>query len=335
MEATPWIWCCTRCPTDMNYTIQRYTPELESAWNNLIARSKNGTFLLDRKYMDYHQDRFSDHSLLVYSEEKVVAVFPANVKEKVVQSHGGLSYGGLIYTTKQKASEVLEIIRLILDHFRNLGFHQLIYKATPDIYHQYPAAEAEYALFRIGATLYRRDISSTFPLAKRLKRSKGRRWLLARAKKQGLHISKSHDFQEFFEAYTQHLSGKYDAVPVHTPQEMELLHGRFPEQIQYWQVRTSEGQFLGGSILYCTKKVIHAQYIHFMEEGKEAGAFDLLMETIEEQYADREYFDFGISTEQEGHFLNEGLIGFKESFGARGTLCNFYQIQLQDEGSLS
>ena len=46
--------------------IRRYTPEKADEWNRFVAQSKNGTFLFDRRYMDYHADRFQDHSLMFY-----------------------------------------------------------------------------------------------------------------------------------------------------------------------------------------------------------------------------------------------------------------------------
>ena len=60
-------------------------------------------------------------------------------------------------------------------------------------------------------------------------------------------------------------------------------------------MKCDEEGFLGGTILYCTKQVVHAQYIHFTDRGKEIGSFDLLMDQVLEIYKDRKYFDFGIS----------------------------------------
>ena len=45
-------------------------------------------------------------------------------------------------------------------------------------------------------------------------------------------------------------------------------------------------------------------------------------------YADRRYFSFGISTEQAGQYLNEGLIAQKEGFGARTVVHDFYEWNL-------
>jgi hypothetical protein len=277
--------------------------------------------------MDYHSDRFQDHSLLIFKQEKLVAVFPANQKEQSIQSHGGLSYGGLVYSTKLRTKDVLNIFSSVLAYYKQFNFSELYYKEVPDIYHSYPSSETTYALFVYHAELYRRDISSTIDIKNRLKLSKGRKWLLARAKKEHIEIEESVDFTTFFSEYNKHLNEKYNVSAVHTSEEMKLLQSRFPDQIKLY-IASHESGFLGGTILYCTKNVIHAQYIHFTEKGKEMGAFDLLMDHILETYQNRRYFDFGISTEQDGRYLNEGLISFKESFGARATVCDFYKLVL-------
>ena len=46
------------------FEIKRYTPTDKERWNSCVREAKNATFLLDRAYMDYHQDRFADASLL-------------------------------------------------------------------------------------------------------------------------------------------------------------------------------------------------------------------------------------------------------------------------------
>ena len=49
---------------------------------------------------------------------------------------------------------------------------------------------------------------------------------------------------------------------------------------------------------------------------------------INECYSSKEYFDFGISTENEGLFLNEGLTSQKQEFGGRGIVYDFYEIRV-------
>ena len=76
--------------------IHRYTAAYHRDWNDFVSESSNGTFLFLREYMEYHADRFTDYSLLVYEGNKLLALLPANRSGDVLYSHAGLTYGGLI-----------------------------------------------------------------------------------------------------------------------------------------------------------------------------------------------------------------------------------------------
>ena len=52
---------------------------------------------------------------------------------------------------------------------------------------------------------------------------------------------------------------------------------------------------------------------------------DELLNTV---YRDKRYFDFGISTEDGGRQPNWGLIANKESYGARATTFDFYELDI-------
>ena len=60
------------------FEIIRYTPDRKDEWDRFVAKSKNGTFLFFRDYMDYHADRFRDHSLMFYLDDNLYALMPAN-----------------------------------------------------------------------------------------------------------------------------------------------------------------------------------------------------------------------------------------------------------------
>lgn len=83
--------------------VKQYNIKDKEIWNEFVLNSKQGTFLLNRNYMDYHSDRFDDNSLMFYdTKDRLTAILPANIKDNVLQSHQGLSYGGLSYEKKQK-----------------------------------------------------------------------------------------------------------------------------------------------------------------------------------------------------------------------------------------
>src|ERR1039458_10102236 len=66
-----------RCWTDMR--VELYTPQHKQAWDEFVAGSRNGTFLVHRDHMEYHRDRFCDSSLLVFDDRgRLVALLPAN-----------------------------------------------------------------------------------------------------------------------------------------------------------------------------------------------------------------------------------------------------------------
>ena len=55
------------------FEIRRYTADRADEWNQFVRASKNGTFLFDRRFMDYHSDRFRDHSLMVFRDHRLYA----------------------------------------------------------------------------------------------------------------------------------------------------------------------------------------------------------------------------------------------------------------------
>ena len=128
------------------FEIKRYAKEQEQEWNEFVERSKNGTFLFDRRYMDYHKDRFTDHSFMFYRYKKLYAMLPANVKGDTLFSHQGLTYGGLITSNEARTVHVMEIFRMLNETLRNEGIKRVVYKALPFIYHRLPAEEDLYAI---------------------------------------------------------------------------------------------------------------------------------------------------------------------------------------------
>lgn len=313
-------------------TAVRYDASRREEWNSFVGESKNGTFLLDRNYMDYHSDRFTDSSLMFYKKGTLIALLPANfvAEEGTVCSHGGLTYGGMILSREITAVEALEAFSCAIDWMKvELGAHRLIYKPIPYIYSSLPAEEALYALFRSGGRLCSRAVSSVVDNANRLPVRKLRRRGVARALKAGLTVEQAHeekDWADFWQILSDVLMERHNRMPVHSLQEMMLLQGRFPDRIRLYVVRSGSG-IVAGTVVYESAQVAHAQYIASSAFGRENGALDLLFDMlIGQTYSDRPYFDFGVSTEQGGSYLNEGLIFQKEGFGARSVVYDTYEI---------
>ena len=145
--------------------IIRYNASMAAQWDEFAKHSRNGTFLHQRNYMDYHSDRFTDCSLVALRDGKPCALLPACIEHDTLYSHRGLTYGGWIVPLKHfDATVMVEVMDAACDWMAGKGIKRLIYKSVPHIYHRYPCEEDLYALFRHNAALIETNISTTIDL---------------------------------------------------------------------------------------------------------------------------------------------------------------------------
>lgn len=306
------------------FAVRPYIPADAKAWDGLVERSRNGNMLHRRAYMDYHADRFVDRSLVVERNDEIVAVFPANIRDRQVTSHGGLTYAGLIMSHALRAESTLAVFTQIGEHYRANDVERVVYKAVPHLFHAYPAEEDLYALYRLGAQLKRRDLSSVIALQEPFQFTQGRRHAIGKARKAGVQCQVA-DRLDDFHALLSDVLQRHGASPTHSLSELCLLQARFPGQIVLHEARR-EDVLLAGVLVYDFGNVVHTQYMAASKEGRHLDALTfLLAELIDREYADRRYLSFGISTEREGTVLNEGLVAQKEYFGARSVVHDFYE----------
>lgn len=309
--------------------IIEYQAERKDEWDRFINGAKNSHFFFKRDYMEYHSDRFRDCSLLIYNDKgRLMAVLPANITGDIVQSHGGLTFGGFITDSAMTAVDMLRIFQDVKTYLRHRGIKKLIYKCMPAIYHKYPSEEDRYALFRQQAVLVRRDLSATVYLPKRYDFQERRRRAVKKARKNNIQVIESHDYESYMGLLAGVLLKYHDTNPVHTAEEIDKLAKSFPNNIKLY-VAYEENKLLAGTIVFDNGNTIHTQYLANSDTGRQLGALDLVIDfLINDIYADRQYFDFGISNEQQGWFLNEGLIAQKEGFGARGIVHDVYELTI-------
>lgn len=306
----------------------RYTKKNQPEWDALVAKSRNGTFLINRAYMDYHADRFQDCSFLVLKKNMLEAVIPGNRKGDVFYSHQGLTYGGVISTENITVVDMLEIFRLLNERLRQEGCSTVIYKAVPAIYHRMPAEEDLYVLFRNHAKLIGRQISSAIFQGNKTSFIGSRKSGLRKAVRCGVQVQRSESFCVFWGILSDVLMSRYGANPVHSLKEIELLHQRFPEKVAL-HVAVVSNRVVAGVVMYINEQVAHVQYIAANEEGKQCGALDLIFDQlVNVVYPAIPIFEFGASTEKGGLLLNASLIFQKEGFGGRGIVYDVYEYSL-------
>lgn len=290
--------------------------------------------------MDYHVDRFRDVSLLFYKGERLLGVLPASCHDNEIVSHGGLTYGGFLLADGAHAVDVGEMLDLAMTHYRSHGYKRLTVKPVPAIYHAQPSDDELYWLFRRGARLEARGLSTAINLAAPLPFSTLRRRKVNLAQRKCVSVCSTQekaDYETYWKILTQVLQAKHNKVPVHSLDEILLLRERFPENIVLYIARhpvTTE--LLAGTLLFLTPQVVHAQYIASSDAGRELGALDAVFHHLLQTFAQplcgaeisQRYFDFGISTEDGGTVLNEGLIFQKEGFGGRSVVYDVYSLDL-------
>jgi hypothetical protein len=281
--------------------------------------------------MEYHSDRFKDFSLMVYKDDKIIALLPLNINDGKVYSHQGLTFGGLLVSKKCKFNEVLESFKSILSFLSSEKLEQLHYKTAPKTIFTQPADEIDYLLFKIKAVLTRTDLASTISLQNPLKIQSNRIEGVKKAKKLGLRISEENNFGAFWnDILLPNLEQTHGAKPTHTLEEIEKLATLFPKNIKQFNVYNKE-TIVGGATIFENDHHIHVQYISGNNDKQRLGSLDFLFHyLITERYKDRMYFDFGTSNENQGTNINEGLMYWKECFGARSIAHNFYTIETKN-----
>jgi len=317
----------------MSLRVRPYETTDSHIWDDFCTRALQATLLHTRRFLSYHGDRFVDCSLIIEDEGKCVGLFPAALSPldpAYVISHPGITFGGVLHCGDLRGERMISALAEICQHFQRQGLERLTYKAVPNFYHIAPAQDDIYALFRLGATRPRCDISSTIDLQHRLPLSERRRRSLKKAINLGLEIVEgSRYLQNVWEVLLENLANKHGASPVHSLDEIMLLADRFPELIRCICAKLN-GEVVAGVLIFVTPTAYHAQYIASSETGYKVSALDLVFEYAIKSANDqgRRWFDFGICNEKQGTVLNDGLYRFKSEFGGGGTVHEFYELKL-------
>ncbi len=311
--------------------IIRYTPEFATRWDEFVRASRNATFLLERRYMDYHADRFADCSLIALRSGKPAALLPCcATAPDAVSSHAGLTYGGWILPPSHTdGSTLLEIFEAWITMLRASGVRSVTYKPLPFIYADRPSQEDLYALWRCGFSLRSRLLSSTVDLRSAWKFDMSKRQQVRKALRSEACVGESERWDEFWQLLCDCLRERHEAAPVHTLTEMQLLKSRFPDRIRLFTATTPDGTIQAGTVIYDTGLVAHSQYAARTPAGSKNYLLTLLYHHLmTEVFPSRRYFDFGTSNEQSGEILNSGLLAQKFAMGGTGTAYDTYTLNL-------
>lgn len=320
--------------------VRKYNKETDTdLWNEFVRAGKNQTFLFERGFMDYHSDRFEDHSLLLFDEKNaLVALIPANISKQTpatVVSHEGLTYGGLVIKKDAKLLTVLTAFYHLLKYLSENQIKTFNLKQIPSFYNTVPTSEIEYIVFLLDGNLYRRDVALVTDQQNKIAITGNIRREGNKAERSNAIIGEDATMNVFWEeVLVPNLQERFGISPVHSLAEITLLKNRFPENIRQFNISVN-GKVVAGATLFICNDVVHCQYISATDEGRKSGALNYLFKhLIDTVFISHRYFDFGIVNEENGRGINSGMLFWKESFGGRSMQHDFYSIDTSSYNKL-
>lgn len=328
----------------LNLKIEKYIVGNEEKWDNFVLnQSVNGTFLQTRNFLNYHNKKFIDSSLIIWKGiQQIVAVIPAceinEENNKIFFSHKGSTFGGIVISADYNNVEYINEVVLLMEEYLKKGqFNKVILKVTSDIFNKSNTNILEYILFKekyfacndlsfyINFDEYNPDVGSNF--RGNLKRD------FVKALKNELifeNINNEAGIKLFYELLELNMK-KFAKSPVHTIEELtEFKQTRLKNIVDFFGVFYRERLVAGSMVFKFNKKVFHTQYLAMNYEYSNLFPmhilnFNLIKTAIKDNF---EKFSFGTSTENNGAVLNVGLAKFKEGFGAIGSLNKVYYKEL-------
>ena len=309
-------------------TIERYNDNFLTQWEEIVHSSNNGTLFHTRKFLSYHsKDKFIDHSLIFYKNNKPLSVFPAVEKteshKKILVSHPGASMGSFVTPADLSFSDSLQLVDQLNLYLKKQKFSRAKITLPPIIYNQRKTNYIDYSLLRSGYKYVKREVSSILFLEDSIEKNLNKfkpshRQALRKAQRSGLVINNSDDFSSFYSILKKNLINRHNVKPTHTVDELLKLKKLFPKNILL-HAAFLNNKMIGGIINFvANKNVILAFYISHDENYQEHRPINLLFYEILKDAIKNNFkvFDFGIFTVNEEP--NMGLAKFKENFGSSG-----------------
>lgn len=320
----------------MNPTIVPFTEARASQWDAFVAASRNGTVFHTRRFLSYHpRDRFSDASLLFLDGDSVVAVLPAAEKDGRLVSHPGASYGGLVLGDDVSVTDTGAMLDVLLAFAKEKKYAGVsLLRVPPSSLQRAHSEDLQYWAYQRGFQMTRCEMDGAIDLvgftddsALRLLTPKCRN-MVRQAENAKIETRLSNDFDSFWPILEGLLRGRHGTAPTHGVEEIKNLHALLPEHFRLLSAH-QDGRMVGGIVLVTIND--RALYTLYMAQEyaarKDHPMHMLLVEATKLAIAEkRRELHLGVSTEDGGKKVNEGLFFFKESFGCRPVRRETWEI---------
>jgi hypothetical protein len=315
--------------TSPAHSLVLYTPDMHRPWDQLVNRARNGHFMFQRGYMEYHSGRFADCSYILLRRNKPVALLPAHTQDEALVSHKGLSFGGWILAPECLHGDLEPGFQMLADAMSNRGLTRLVYSPAPLPYHQEPCDDDLFILQKNGARCHSPRLGAFLRAANGVSQTWGMRRRLRRGEENlPCAFEETEDLDRFWNHQTAFHQKNFGSMPVHRVDEMRLLKSRFPALIRM-VIGRSGNEWLAGRVLFLSPRVLRFQYVFWNTDFPRAVLTDRMTTWILQQkdYA-RPWVDFGTSNNPESGELAESLHLHKEVLGARGVTFSTWTWEL-------
>ncbi len=308
------------------WVIRPFRPEDAAAWKAFLQDSNNGTLFHDLDFLDYHPPgKYDFHHLVAFRGARIEAVIPGALSaDGIFVSLAGASIGGPAVKKSLPAEACMHLVEELQLYCNTAGWRGIEITLPPPIYHDEPDQIIEFALHVRGFQLVHRSMPLLIPLHReesnhyeRLFRERQRRYVRA-CRRKGVAVTESgiDGLRGFLELLAE-THARLKAQPTHTPAEIRSLFDRVPGHLRIWSAHLS-GIVIASMLLFILNRNICVTFYLCDRATHRAdhGATVLLAEVID-ALGERgyRYLDMGPSASTV-HF-NDGVVGFKESLGAR------------------
>ncbi len=312
--------------------IQRFTENDHTQWEEFVSTANNGTIFHHLKFLSYHpQGRFKNYHLIIREKENIISLFPAVEEGDTIISHKGASYGGFILKDGIGIHKIYLIVEHLLIYLKNHGYKKIILTQPPLIYYKNPNQYIDFALLKNGFHYRKREITAVIPLNSAdpiLTFHADARRSTKKARREGVRIAISDDFNTFYEILKHNLSMRHNVSPTHTLDELLKLKSLFPDDIILFAVYLKE-RMIGGIVIFITNpKVILAFYISHDDTYQSYRPVNLLFYEVIKWGRNKGFHYLDLGTFTLNMEPNWGLGRFKEKHNARGFLRDSYEIEL-------
>ncbi len=293
--------------------IINYSAAYRDTWNAFIEKSINGTFLFHRDFMEYHSDRFTDASLLVFDNGQLVCCVPASTSQSTFYSHQGLTYGGFVLL--ESTLNVERIIQVVLEHLYAQDYSKIVFNMQLSFYNMF-ASSTKDVLEKNGFAISRELCNMQSRLDQPVKISSKKSAGYRNGKFDDLTLKIEQNYDGFWnEVLIPQLIARHNATPVHTLAEIYLLASRFPKNIMQYNVYRGK-ELLAGATFFLHNNIAKSQYAAIAPAGMVVSAMDFLYIEAMQELTDTGYtiLDYGPVNERDGS-INRGVQRFKEELG--------------------